>query len=184
MRKLIASFFMSLDGVVEAPQEWHFPYMDERMMGTVGESMTAADAILLGRATFEEWAAYWPNEQGAMADYMNGTPKFVASNSLDSVGWENSTLIRGDVAETVAELKQGAGKDISVTGSGTLVRSLLGANLVDELRLMIHPIVVGRGKHLFEDGEEPRELELVSTERFETGVLNLTYAARRNGAGR
>ena len=176
MRKLIASFFMSLDGVVEAPQDWHFPYMDDQMMRTVSQSMSAADTILLGRATFEEWAAYWPNADSPMADYMNGTPKFVASSSLDSVGWENSTLIKGDVARAVTELKQGAGKDISVTGSGTLVRSLLGAHLVDELRLMIHPVVVGRGKHLFEGGAEQREFELVSTETFETGVLNLTYA--------
>ena len=177
MRKLITSFFMSLDGVVEAPQEWHFPYMDDQMMRTISESMAAADTILLGRATFEEWAAHWPNQDGPMADYINATSKFVASNSLDSVGWENSTVIGGDVAGAVRELKEGAGKDISVTGSGTLVRSLLEADLVDELRLMIHPVVVGRGRHLFEAGERPRELELVSTETFETGVLNLTYAA-------
>jgi dihydrofolate reductase len=179
VRKLTASFFMSLDGVVDAPQDWHFPYMDEEMMGAVGASMAASDAILLGRTTYEEWASYWPHQpsDGGMADFINETPKYVVSQTLESVSWRNSTVIRGDVLARIAGLKQDSGGEISVTGSGTLVRSLLVAGLVDELRLMLHPVVVGRGKHLFEDGREPQGLALASSQQFANGVLNLTYTA-------
>jgi dihydrofolate reductase len=179
MRKLTASFFMSLDGVVDAPQDWHFPYMDPEMMEAVGATMEAADTILLGRTTFEEWASYWPSQAGTggMADFINETPKYVVSQTLESVGWRNSTIIRGDVLATVAALKEQAGREISVTGSGTLVRSLLLAGLVDELRLMVHPVVVGRGKHLFEDGADPKRLAVASSQQFANGVLSLTYVA-------
>ena len=179
MRKLTASFFMSLDGVVDAPQDWHFPYMDEEMMEVVGSTMAASDTILLGRTTFEEWASFWPAQAGSggMADFINDTPKYVASQTLESVDWANSTLIRGDVIEAVTALKAEAGAEISVTGSGTLVRSLLLSGLVDELRLMVHPVVVGRGKHLFEAGASPTGLALVSCAHFASGVLNLTYSA-------
>jgi len=179
LRKLTASFFMSLDGVVDAPQDWHFPYMDAQMMSAVGASMASADTILLGRTTFEEWAAYWPHQagDGGMGDYINNTPKYVASRTLESADWQNSTVIRGDVAGAVRRLKDDVGEDISVTGSGTLVRSLLAGELVDELRLLVHPVVVGRGKHLFEGASEPTGLELRSSESFDNGVLNLTYAA-------
>lgn len=179
MRKLTASFFMSLDGVVDAPQDWHFPYMDDEMMEAVGATMAASDSILLGRATFEEWASYWPGQAGSggMADFINDTPKFVVSQTLKSVDWANSTVIGEDVLETVARLKENTGGEISVTGSGTLVRSLLIAGLVDELRLMVHPVVVGRGKHLFEHGAEPTGLVLASSKHLASGVLNLTYTA-------
>ena len=177
MRKLTASFFMSLDGVVDTPQAWHFPYMDQQLVEAVGATMAASDTILLGRTTFEEWASYWPEQagDGGMADFINNTPKYVVSQTLESVAWRNSTVIRDDALATVAGLKQEHGREISVTGSGTLVRSLLVAGLVDELRLMVHPVVVGRGKHLFENGDEPTGLVLASCERFANGVLNLTY---------
>ena len=138
--------------------------------------MQSTDALLLGRVTYEEWAGFWPNQpsDGGMADFINGTPKFVASTTLGSVDWENSTVLTGDVADAVADLKGQAGKDIAINGSGTLVRSLLAAGLVDELQLLVHPIVVGRGKHLFEE-EEGIGLELAGSETFGTGVLNLTY---------
>jgi len=178
MRKLTASLFIALDGVVDAPQDWHFPYMDHRMQAAVAASMAGTDAFLLGRATFEEWASFWPSQPSddGMADMINRTSKYVASNTLDSPDWENSEVLKGDAAESVARLKRTEGGEISVAGSGTLVRSLLVAGLVDELNLLVHPIVVGRGKHLFEGGGHPRGLTLVSSEAFESGVVNATYA--------
>lgn len=181
MRTLTASFFMSLDGVVDSPQHWHFPYQDDAMTQVVRHTMDASDTILLGRATYEEWVGFWPNRSGdgAMADFINDTPKLVASTTLQTVEWRNTAVIKGDVADAVERLKAEPGKDIWVNGSGTLVRCLLRADLVDELRLLLHPIVVGRGKHLFEEGGEGKGLELVSSERFPTGVLDLTYRPAR-----
>ena len=179
MRKLVSSFFISLDGVVEAPHDWHFPYFDEEMGAVVGEAIAASDTFLLGRRTYEEWAAFWPQQDPAenpMAAVMNGTPKVVASTTLDSVDWENSTLAEGDLAEAVTALKAQPGKNIGMSGSATLVRSLLGHGLVDELRLLVHPLVVGSGAKLFENGMASVPLELVASRTFATGVLDLTYS--------
>jgi dihydrofolate reductase len=178
MRKLSASFFISLDGVVEAPQNWHFPYFNDEMGAVVGEAIAASDAFLLGRRTYEEWAAYWPTEAAAdspMAGPMNRTPKYVVSTTLDAVEWQNSTLLDDDLAKAVTELKAKPGKNIGMSGSATLVRSLLGLGLVDELRLLIHPLVVGSGAKLFENGTSPVSLELVDSRTFSTGVADLTY---------
>lgn len=178
MRKLVSSFFISLDGIVESPQSWHSPYFDEDMGAVVGEAMAASDAFLLGRRTYEEWAAYWPNQDPAespMAAAMNETPKFVVSTTLEEVDWQNSTLLDGDLGQAVAALKQRPGKDIGMSGSATLVRSLLGLGLVDELRLLVHPVVVGSGARLFENGIGQVPLELTASRTFATGVLDLTY---------
>lgn len=177
MRKLTASFYISLDGVVDAPQEWHFPMVDDAMMSDVAGALEESDTILLGRATYQEWANFWPHQPASnpMAEYFNSTPKLVVSTTLASAGWENSTLISTDVAAQVAAAKRQAGNNISITGSGTLVRSLLGHGLVDELRLMLHPIVVGRGKRLFRDGDDRSSLDLVDSKAYPSGVLNLTY---------
>jgi dihydrofolate reductase len=178
MRKLTASFFISLDGVVEAPQNWHFPYFSDEMGAAVGEAMAASDAFLLGRRTYEEWAAFWPTEAAAgspMAGAMNATQKYVVSTTLDKVGWQNSTLLEGDLAKAVTELKAKPGKNIGMSGSATLVRSLLALGLVDELRLLVHPLVVGPGAKLFENGTAPVSLELVDSRTFSTGVVDLTY---------
>ena len=178
MRKIVAGLFISLDGVVEAPETWHFPYFNDEMAQVVGSQMADADTMLLGRVTYQEFAGYWPH-QGSdveMADFMNSTPKLVASTTLDTVDWQNSTLIKGDVAEELAALKEQPGKNISITGSPTLVRSLLRDNVLDELNLLVHPIVVGRGKRLFEDGFDQIPLNLVKSTTFSTGVLSLTYA--------
>jgi dihydrofolate reductase len=177
MRKVVAGLFISLDGVVEAPETWHFPYFNDEMGQAVGAQIAESDTMLLGRRTYEEFASYWPN-QGSdveLADVMNGTPKLVASTTLKELDWQNSTLIEGDVAEALTELKAGPGKDISITGSPTLVRSLLGAGVLDELRLLVHPIVVGTGKRLFPDGTDRAPLRLAKSETFSTGVLSLTY---------
>jgi dihydrofolate reductase len=185
MRKVIASLFVSLDGVMERPETWHFPYFNDEMGAAIGRAMSSTDAFLLGRRTYEEWAAFWPSqspEENPMAAAINGLPKFVASTTLNEVTWQNSTLLDGDVAGEVEKLKREPGKDIVISGSATLVRSLLRDGVLDELRLMVHPVVVGSGRRLFENGEAKSSLELVSSETFSTGVLNLTYRPARNGA--
>lgn len=178
MRKLVASFFISLDGVVEAPDRWHFPYHDDELGQAVGEAIAASDTLLLGRRTYEEWAAYWPQQDPAsnpIVPVMNETPKFVASTTLARVEWQGSTLLEGDLADAVNELKARPGKNIGMSGSATLVRSLLERGLVDELRLLVHPLVVGSGAKLFPDGAPPVELELAESKTFSSGVLDLTY---------
>jgi dihydrofolate reductase len=178
MRKVVASLFVSLDGVMEAPEQWHLPYFNEEMGAVIGQSLSTTDAFLLGRRTYEEWAGYWPDqpvEGNPMAAAINGLPKYVASRTLDEVTWQNSTLLGDDVTGEVAKLKQQPGRDISISGSATLVRSLLREAVLDELRLMVHPVVVGSGGRLFENGTGQTKLELVASKSFSTGVLDLTY---------
>jgi dihydrofolate reductase len=178
MRKLVSSLFISLDGVVEAPDKWHFPYFNEEMGAAVGEAIAASDSLLLGRRGYEEFAAYWPHQNPAENDFasiMNDTPKYVASTTLTEVEWQNSTLLEGDLTESITALKEQPGKNIGMSGSATLVRSLLEQGLVDELRLLMHPLVVGQGAKLFPDGSPPVALELVDSKTFQTGVLDLTY---------
>ena len=179
MRRVIASEFVSLDGVMESPEKWQLPYFDDEMGEVVGSAMAAADAMLIGRVNYEEWAAYWPAQSpydNEFAPYMNGVRKYVVSTTLEEpLEWNNSILIKENVAEEITLLKQQPGKDMSISGSGTLVRSLLQDGLLDELRLMVHPIVVGRGKRLFDDGGNRKTLELVDSQTFGTGVVYLTY---------
>lgn len=177
MRKITAGFFLSLDGVMEAPETWHFPYFNDEMGAVVGGQMAAADTMLLGRRTYDEFAAHW-STQGSdvpFADQINGTPKYVVSTTLTSADWKNSTLISENVADEVRRLKEQPGKDISVTGSATLVRFLLEEGLLDELSLLLHPIVVGRGRRLFAEEFPERKLALQSATPLSTGVVHLTY---------
>ena len=173
MRKVVAAEFLSLDGVMESPDKCHFPYFNEEMGQAIGEGFAAADAMLMGRVNYEEWAAFWPGQdpqENPMAAQMNAMQKYVVSTTLEEpLGWQNSTLIGENVAEEIATLKQGEGGDIVISGSGALVRSLLQYGLLDELKLMIHPVVVGGGKRLFEDFGEQKALELVESKTFETG---------------
>jgi dihydrofolate reductase len=178
MRKIVANFFVSLDGVVERPDQWHFPYFDDEMGQTVGEGMASTDTMLLGRRTYEEFASYWPNQPSDVppADSMNNTPKIVVSDSLATAEWQNSRIVRGqDLAAELNRLKQLPGKNIGTVGSATLVRSLLRDGLLDELHLLVHPIVVGAGKRLFEEGTGQVPLKLLSSKTFGTGVLHLVY---------
>ncbi len=178
MRNIVAGLFVSLDGVFEAPDQWHFPYFNDEMGAAVESQMAAADAMLLGRVTYQEFASFWPhqnNDELNFADHMNTTPKYVVSTTLDSVDWQNSTLIKGDVNAELTKLKQQPGKNISITGSGILVESLLRDKLLDELVLLVHPIVVGKGKRLFANEGDRQPLELVDAKTFSTGVLSLTY---------
>jgi dihydrofolate reductase len=181
MRKIVAGLFISLDGVVEAPENWQMPYFNDEMGEAVGTKMAAADTMLLGRRTYQEFADFWPNQPSdeEFADQINSIPKLVASTTLDRVDWQNSTLIRGNVAEELAKLKEQPGKDINVTGSVTLVQSLLRDDLLDELGLLVHPIVVGTGKRLFEPGSGQIPLTLVDSQTFSTGVVSLTYQPAR-----
>jgi dihydrofolate reductase len=179
MRKIKSNFFISLDGVVETPDTWHFPYFNDQMGAAIGAGAAGVGAYLMGRLLYEEWAAYWPGQdpqENPMAAQMNAMKKYVVSTTLEEpLEWQNSTLINENVVEEIANLKQGEGGDIVISGSGALVRSLLRYGLLDELKLMIHPILVGSGKRLFEEGEEQTKLELVDSKTFSTGVLYLTY---------
>src|SRR5215204_3300578 len=174
MRKVTAGLFVSLDGVVESPERWQLPYFNDEIMEAVGAAMAATDAMLLGRVTYQEFASYWPGvsaEEQPFADHMNNTPKYVVSTTLEEpLEWQNSTLIKENIAQEITRLKQQPGKNIGITGSATLVQSLLREDLLDELGLMIHPIVVGAGRRLFADGGDPKGLKLVDSETFSTGV--------------
>jgi dihydrofolate reductase len=175
MRELKAWMYMTLDGVVEAPENWVMP--DEKMFAEQTEGYAGSDALLLGRGTYEVFAASWP-ERGsdvANADWMNNTQKYVASTTLESPEWQNTTVLKGDTAEAVSRLKREDGKTITLNGSAGLLRSLLGAGLVDELWLLLHPVVLGSGNRLFDDMEDRVDLELGECHAYDNGVVSLTY---------
>lgn len=179
MRKVASGLFISLDGVVESPDKWQFDYFDEDMMATMGSYIAGEDTIFLGRVTYQEWAPYWPTSSDEpYASHINNAPKYVVSTTLDKVEWgkwNNATLIRGNPVEEINRLKQLPGKNIGVAGSPTLVRSLLQNDLLDELILMVHPVIVGNGKHLFKDGDNLKRLKLVDSKTTRSGVVILTY---------
>jgi dihydrofolate reductase len=178
MRKIVAGLFVTLDGVVEAPEKWNFQYFNDEMGAAIGAQMAASDTMLLGRRTYETFAASFSGAPAddPMAAQMNNTPKLVVSTTLERAEWQNSTLISGNVVEEITKVKQQPGKDIAISGSATLVHSLLRDRLLDELRLMVHPIVVGSGKRLFDDATEQIPLKLLDSKTFSTGVLYVTYA--------
>ena len=186
MRKLVVNTFMSLDGVMQSPGGpdedptggfayggWGANYVDDEMMGRVSES--GPYELLLGRGTYEIFAAHWPYDEGPIADQLNSTRKHVASRTLDSVDWNNSTLITGDVAEYVAELKRQDGPEIQVHGSVGLIQTLLEHDLIDEYRLWIFPLVLGKGKRFFGAGTIPGGMKLVDSAVSKTGVTINTY---------
>lgn len=180
MRKVVAALFISLDGVTEAPDQWQFDHFDAEMMSGMSSAIAQEDTVLMGRVTYQEWAGYWPTATGEpYASHINNVPKYVVSTTLDRVEWQNSTLVKRDLAQTINRLKQEPGKNIGVAGSPTLVRSLLADGLLDRLTLMIHPVVVGRGKHLFQGGSELQRLKLIDSTITSTGVAILTYEPRR-----
>jgi dihydrofolate reductase len=185
MRKVVVSEFVTLDGVMEAPNEWQGPFWHDDMGKYKFDELFASDAMLLGRVTYEGFAAAWPSltDEFGFADRMNSMPKFVASTTLKDPTW-NATVINGNVAEEVARLKQQPGQDILVAGSADLVQTLMQHNLIDEYRLMVHPVVVGSGKRIFREGSAMTPLQLVDTQTFPSGVIVLTYRpARQDVAG-
>jgi dihydrofolate reductase len=183
MRDILAVEFVSLDGVVESPEKWTGPYMDDEIGQAMQAGMEASDAMLLGRRTYEEFESYWPDktaEDDPYADYINATQKYVVSTTLKSVGWRNSTLITGNAAEELTKLKRQPGMDIAIIGSPTLVRSLLREGLLDRLNLHVFPVVLGAGKRLFEESIGELPLELVDSRAYKTGVVSLAYTPARS----
>jgi dihydrofolate reductase len=179
MRKIAAGLFISLDGVVEAPEKWTGQYFNDQVGQAVGALMASNDAMLLGRVTYEGFAAAFGGQSGGIADQMNNTPKYVVSATLASADWQNSTLINGDVAARVIELKQQPGKNIGVSGSSALVGWLLRHSLLDQLDLLVFPVVLGGGKRLFSEPDGQVPLTLAGSEAFSSGVVHLTYTPAR-----
>jgi dihydrofolate reductase len=185
MRKLIFAEFLTLDGVMEASEEWQPHYVSEDVAEAIQTSIQTSEAALLGRVTYRMFAGYWPtqtrNEFG-VADKLNSQPKFVVSSTLDKAEWNNTTLIKGDVVEQIRRLKQQPGGDIRLSGSATLAQTLMQAGLVDEYWLLVHPVVIGHGKRLFADGIEVAGLKLIESTAFRSGAVLLRYQPDRNTA--
>jgi dihydrofolate reductase len=183
MRKLIVTEYVTLDGVMEAPggepghphTGWTFDFHDSQQEEFKFEEVLEADAQLIGRVTYESFAGSWPRLSGEFADRMNSMPKYVVTSTLDELEWENSTAIKGDVVAEVKKLKEGDGGPIIVAGSRTLVHTLLENDLVDELRLMVFPVVVGSGGRVFPESRDKLKLELADTTTFDSGVQVHTY---------
>jgi dihydrofolate reductase len=184
MRKVLGSLFISFDGVVESPDQWQFDAFDEDMMAEMITQIGLIDDILMGRVTYGEWSPYWPSATDEpFASFINQTPKHVFSRTLDTVSWGDLgkiELIKGNLAQAIGSLKQQPGRNIGVTGSPTLVRSLLAENLLDQLHLQVHPVIVGKGRRLFQEGDDLKRLNLVDSRTTSTGVLLLTYQPRQS----
>ncbi|MEA2842957.1 MAG: hypothetical protein QOJ69_628 [Actinomycetota bacterium] len=181
MRKIAAGLFISLDGVVEDPHLWHFPYFNDEMGAAVTATLGRSDTVLLGRKTYDSFAGAWPDREAAggedagMAKSLGDARKIVVSNQQLQFTWRNSEQLRGDLVEAVTALKNEPGDGvIGMSGSISVVRQLLAAGLIDELNLFVHPIAVRAGMRLFDEGEA-LPLKLLSSETFGTGVLNLVY---------
>ena len=176
MRKVVVTMFVTLDGVMEAPEKWCFPFWNDEIAKFKHDELFATDAHLLGRVTYETFAAAWPSrkDDAGFADRMNSLPKFVVSTTLGKAEWNNSTILKGEVAEAVLALKKQPGQDILVAGSATLVETLMQQGLIDEYRLLTFPIVLGSGKRLFAQGNNT-SLTLVEARSFGSGVVLLRY---------
>jgi dihydrofolate reductase len=181
MRKVIVSTNVTLDGRVDEVLDWALPFDDDEFVKYHTELLRNSDGVLLGRRTYEQFAAVWPSRSGdsPVADPINSMPKYVASTTLKDLEWENSHLIEGDVPEGVAKLKQQPGKDLIVYGSRDLIHSLLEHDLVDEYRLWVYPVVLGTGRTFFKEGVERMGLDLVDTTVIPPGVAILTYQPER-----
>jgi dihydrofolate reductase len=177
MRKIVAGLFVSLDGVIEAPETWTGPYFSPEIGQVVGTLIAAGDTLLLGRRTYETFARSFANAGGdnPMAAQMNSVRKVVVSTTLTSADWQNSALVGSDVESAVTGLKAEDGKNINMSGSATLVASLLRLGLLDELDLLIFPVVVGSGRRLFHEDGEPTALSLLGSTTFDNGVIHATY---------
>jgi dihydrofolate reductase len=194
MRKLVVVEFLSLDGVVQAPGDpkedteggfahggWQRPYFDDAFMVAAGKGMAETDAQLFGRKTYDGMAAFWPTQgdDDPFAKHLNHITKYVASRTMTTADWENTTVLNGDVAAQITQIKRQDGGTISVLGSADLAQTLMAHDLVDEYQLMIHPLLLGSGKKFFRDAEQLRRLELVDVTPTTTGVLLTTYRPAR-----
>jgi dihydrofolate reductase len=183
MRRIVVSTNVALDGVMEAPDRWFFRLWSDELSESARDELLGSNALLLGRATYEEFAEFWPTatNEPEIADSMNGLPKYVASTTLEEpLEWSNSTLIGGNVAEGVARLKREPGGDLLLLASAELVQTLMEYDLVDEYRLRVAPVVAGRGKRLFADTGDTKTLRLVGTKTFGSGVVGLTFQSVGN----
>jgi dihydrofolate reductase len=174
--KVVATEYVSLDGVMDEPGTWSFPFFNDEAAKFKYDELFASDALLLGRVTYQGFAAAWPTMTGTgdFGERMNSMPKYVASTTLDTMEW-NARLIEGDVAAAVARLKQQPGQDLLIAGSAQLVQTLVEHDLIDEYRLMLHPILLGSGKRLFREGSDTKTLKLVETKPLGSGIVILTY---------
>ncbi|HSI79390.1 MAG TPA: dihydrofolate reductase family protein [Solirubrobacterales bacterium] len=179
MRKLIVSNNVTLDGRVGEVRDWALRGDDDEFVKHQTDLLSHSDGLLLGRGTYEFFAAVWPSRSGAFPDRMNSIAKHVASTTLKELAWENSHLIEGEVPEAVAKLKQQPGQDLVVYGSNDLMHSLLEHDLIDEYQLWVYPVVLGSGRSLFKDGVERIDLDLVDTTVIPPGVAILTYHPKR-----
>jgi dihydrofolate reductase len=178
MRKVVVTEFMSLDGVMEEPR-WTFKYWNDEIAKFKGEESSASDALLLGRVSYEGFAAAWPESKDEGAEYFNSVRKYVVSKTLEEpLEWNNSTLIKDNIVQEITNLKQQNGKDITVHGSATLVQTLMQHDLVDRYRLLVYPVVVGKGKRLFKEGI-PATLKLLESRSFSSGVVALVHEPER-----
>ena len=190
MSRIVVTNHVTLDGVMQAPGRpdedvrggfdrggWAIPDNDPVMGRVMGEGMARPGALLLGRRTYEDFAAYWPHQKdNPFTEVLDNTQKYVASRTLsEPLPWKNSTLLAGDAADAVARLREGSGPDLGILGSGELIQSLRRQNLIDEYVLLIHPLVLGRGRRLFPDGAAPADLRLVNSVTTTTGVIIATY---------
>lgn len=185
MRKLVVSAWVTLDGVFDADtmEQWEIPYNSDDKVEHIRQGILASDAMLVGRTTYEMLAAYWPtkrNNEMGFADKVNSMPKYVVSSTLKKADWNNSTIIKDNVVQEITKLKQQPGHDILLTGSATLVQSLMKTDLIDEYQFLVHPIVMGSGKRAFKDGMVTTKLKLVKTKTFSSGVILLRYQPEKN----
>ena len=177
MRRVIVSTYMTMDGRVDETQDWVVPYDDDGAAKYHTDLLMNSDGLLLGRKTYELFAAIWPARSGELpyVDKLNSMAKYVASATLRDLGWENSHLIEGDVAEGVARLKQQPGQDLVMYGCHDLMHSLLEHDLIDEYRILVHPVLLGKGRSFLKNGAERVNLDLVDTTVIPGGVAILTY---------
>lgn len=180
MRKLVVSAWITLDGIFDADimQEWFFPFNSIAKDEYIRDSILQADALLVGRTTYEMLASYWPfqlNDDNGPASKINSMKKFVVSSKLEKADWNNSTIINKNIIEEIKKLKQQKGSEIQIPGSATLVQSLMKANLIDEYRLLVHPIIMGSGKRFFKDEMKTSGMKLVKTQTLDKGVILLCY---------
>lgn len=187
MRKLTASLFITLDGVVEAPHTWNPPYYEERMAAAVNGRLAAGDTHLYGRRSYELFRAVFTGPKAAAiphAPIINDTPKLLVSSTVSDAPWGPTRVLEGDLAGEISALKQGAGANIDVQASATLIRFLLSENLLEELQLFIHPLVLGRGQRLFTAASAKGTFELVEAETFPSGVLAVKFDPRGSSSAR
>ena len=175
--RLVATEYLSLDGIFEEPGHWSNPWFNDQAGQFKYAELQASDALLLGRKTYEGFAAAWPNAKGTgdFGEKMNSMPKYVVSSTLDKVDWPGSKLVKGDVVAEVRKLKEQAGSDLLLSGSAQLFNALMEANLIDLYRIMLFPVVLGKGKRLFAEGTDRRILGVPETKTFTSGVAILEY---------